>query len=188
MLNEKIKIVEGGERLYVHPFSVARCSTAAVHYLTDNECEAYQNDYLIKLERYPPGYKLHNLFKRIWYFVGLRVLVGTKRWLAFQWNYTKRFWKWEIGSLEQFILLAEPFIATDYPELRLHVRYQLAVNDPDRISDVYYLNPSQHWIRNQINIGLISNNLGHDQEDFVNWRKHQLELGRDIQYIVSLDT
>jgi hypothetical protein len=185
---DQIAIREGGERLYLHPFSV-RPRTSKVHYLDGNEQPPYENQYIVSLERSPQFINM-GLVRRLWYVVFKRLIVAIyrvfKNWRGFGG------WIPPFSLLDVLFVNATPFVAESFPDIRLGLDYQLAVRERGRLTATCYLTPSQEWIAEHFEKTLsVKDEYEHVEEDkaeFVLWRNAELAKGNTIQFLVSIDT
>lgn len=85
-----------------------------------------------------------------------------------------------------------PFVGTDYPGFRLGLQRQWCVLDENGWVDTVYLVPSQRWIEEQVRTRFSTENCpdvyAEEARDFRNWVLQQIELNREVRYLVSLDT
>jgi hypothetical protein len=182
MRESSIKVMIGGERLYVFPYSVDRMTKfhkLPIVYLVDSEQTPYACEDVLNWEEANFGWYVP-LWQRLWYAVFKRMLVAMWRaWINRSWF-----------SIE--LHAAVPFRATSYPQIRLGLQNQLIVEDPGRCTDTVYLVPSQDWIRLQLEARLVPGGYpthwDSDVQYYQTWKEEQVRLGREVRYLVSMDT
>jgi hypothetical protein len=194
-----IKIVEGGERLYVNPYSYKHTiGRQRIFYLESQERYPYPNDAIIGLMKQPLLWNMTPL-QRMWYAGVKRLFVGMGRWLRFNFQMSRNPVDWYYTTLEHFILQAVPFNAQSYPGIRFSLPHQLAIIDKDRLVDDVYVTPSDNWLQKEVDLwvaGPHPDSLGEDGEDYLadereaykRWSAIEIAKGHKIGFIVSLDT
>jgi hypothetical protein len=101
-------------------------------------------------------------------------------------------WLPPFSLLDVFFTTSVPFVAESYPNIRLGLDYQLAVWDKERLTDTFYLVPSQGWIAAKVEEMLgVRDEYEHVEEDkaaFVLWREAERAKGNMIHFLVSMDS
>lgn len=205
-----ISVFEGGEDLFVYPFSVHPNITNQqnkIVYLNPDEFLPNKNDYILDARysyicQFLKMDKILSL-KRIWYCHIKKFLVALKRSFRFmaEFNFDKEAWKGFWSTTGWLYTCSVPFLAASYPDIRISIRGQLMVKDDDRMTNTYYLNPSQRylnkrvmdWIEKSLEEEDIDENgyenaYKKDAKALKKWMEEERNKGREIHYLVSLDT
>lgn len=183
-----VKIVHGGERLYIHPIAVDVYGRRnQIHFFDSPEFPPYDNDYLLT----PSGlyHQCHNPVL----LLCLKLVVVTWRYVftgiprgAWLWR-----WLWDTSV---------PFLAVDVYEDWFSVDGQLRVVESDDMTEAYYLNPSQKWLSTMMEEWVLhddsfSTSSGGLREwydgkkrDFLDWKRKVEEDKLSVVYLCSLDT
>jgi hypothetical protein len=180
-----ITIYEGGERLYVYPFSYyidyANRVDNKVFYLNPDQYYPYKNDHLIDAynSMWSQIMQIRGI-KRLWYVHIKKALVSVCRSIR----------SCDMGLFWWYYRASAAFIATDYPDIRISIGGQLSVRDDFRMTNSYYLVPSTQYIDKRISGWMKSTNplIQDDIALFRSWEIEQKNLGRKINYLCSIDT
>ncbi len=178
-----ITIFEGGERLYVYPFSYYGYyrKNNKVFYLNPSEFYPYKNDHIIDAygSYWSQIMQIYGL-RRLWYVYLKKVLVSVWRSIRSR----------DMGLFPWYLRTSAAFIAADYPDIRISIEGQLSVNDPRRMTASFCLVPSTKYIDWRISewMKLKDPTMFHEIALFRQWKIEQVKLGRKIDYLCSLDT
>ena len=180
--SESIRVVLGGERLYLHPYSVDRLKPprhSQVFYLAEASQPPYANEDVLGWETTSFGYYVP-LWKRFLYAVIGRMFVALWR------SFLNRSW------FSNEMHRATPFLAESYPGFRFGLQQQWIIEGGWHNFDSVYVVPSQKWLRKQLECRLSSGEYPPQwREDVIAYRKWKLVqegLDREVRYLVTLDT
>ncbi len=150
MRSTRITIVEGGERLYVHPFvrHINPTTNRAFYFL--NQLPPFYNGLATMSNDSTKGY-MKEFFEtrrqrlRWWWMMGpgrLMHMLGR----VFT-DDMDRMFTWHQWRRRHLVV---PFLAWDYPKIQLSLPNQLMVVDPDEMVDEIYLTPRTAWITKRL--------------------------------------
>jgi len=196
-----LTIVEGGERTYIHPYSYSENGKNSIHFLRAPEFPPHQVGQVNWFIPYQVGY-----IKRVWNFVR-RVAAVLKRcgpglsglrYFSIMWDCTIPVYCTDIYS--------GPTITTPGTLTPSHAG--------SKLTESYYLIPSQERLKSKLREWLFAPDLAsekaflsekysplhrilypvwityheHERNSYLTWARKQVEWGRKIGFLSSLDT
>lgn len=178
-----ITIFEGGERLYVYPFSYYEDyrENNKVFYLRPDEYYPFKNDHIVD-DRNSFWSQVTQMYgiKRLWYVYIKKALVSVYRTIKAH----------DMGLFWWYFRTSAAFVAADYPDIRVSIEGQLAIKDPSRMTNSFYLVPSTQYIDKRMHdwTRMKDPNMWNEIGLFRQWKIEQHNLGRKIDYLCSIDT
>ena len=185
-----LTIVEGGERTYIHPYSYSEGADThnnKIHFLDTPEFPPNQEkgsgpeDFVYRYDSSLLS-KGWNIVRRFWRTVQKARRGGFYHW-SIHWNTTVPVFCMDIyrGST-----ISVPGT--------LNPSYQ-----GQKLTDTYYLTPSQEWIKRKLGDWLVEKPPKFDTDEsetffsearnsYLTWAGSQIKMGRKIAFLTSLDT
>ena len=222
-MNEiNISITESGERLYVTPYTVIDYGSSdnnRVHFYHSDEFEPYDSFELrTNLQMFMIMKSLAS--EKTWIVRKLKKIFGWKivsraveHYNVFKYITIPYWMEWvtciakncklhglKCGLWYVRYVKITPFISSKFPGIRLGLRNQLYVNDPNMYSDTSYLTPSQKYIRmrlDQYADEVLKSGIDHSKgvyehtyEDVLQYvqMRDTLDPDEEMLFILEMDT